>query len=67
MGGRAGEGARVSHWEAWERIGGFLSFYDGVQADIHVYIPLVDCDWDGNGHGAFALRLRFALYAHPQL
>jgi hypothetical protein len=29
--------------------------------------PLVDCDWDGNGHGAFALRLRFALYAHPQL
>lgn len=29
--------------------------------------PLVDCDGDGNGHGAFALCLRFALYAHPQL
>jgi hypothetical protein len=27
--------------------------------------PLVDCDRDGNGHGAFALRLRFALHVHP--
>jgi hypothetical protein len=30
VGGGAGEGPRVSYWEAWERIGGFLSFHDDI-------------------------------------
>ena len=30
MGSRAGEGARVPDWEAWERIGKFLLFFESI-------------------------------------
>ncbi len=54
MGCCAREGARVSDWEAWERISKSLSFYDEFKQIFNMhFLQLVDCDWDGNGHGTF--------------
>ncbi len=51
-------GSMGAHWWVLVVPRWVLSKYSRVH-------PLVDCDWDGNGHGAFALRLRFALLTHP--